>query len=579
MLIKCFISFFKYYKSSKKAFINYSLLSLAVGVLELFGIALIYPFVMKILEAESSGHFYSTPFAIGLAIVFLYTLKNIFMIYYSYIQADYTRKIEAEVNLRYMQCFLAADYTASSKIPYARKTNILHNLIPNFINNFVLRLSNLNINICIFVLISGFLLIKFPCATIITALFSVMILLIQNIYFKPKLRKISENFVSISENFNRSASEILLNIKGVKIANEEFFFFNNYKNAIKKFFRINRNLLFLNTVPPFITEPFIIFMLFALLGIISLENKSSPEVLIATYAVVISAMFRLAPVISRIQTNLNGINSVLPIVSELMKTYDEFGMNNIKEIKKTDFHNFNNSIELKNISFGYDKNKPVLKNINLDINKGEFVGISGLSGAGKTTLADILAGLLPPDEGTILVDGKDYKEVFPLRTGYIPQEVNFRNSSIRENIAPAGEAIDDSLVFECLKRAQLYDFVTNNYPEGIYANPFIDSAGMSQGQKQRMAIARALYLKPDILILDEATSALDTKTEQEICNTLELLKGTLTIISVTHRLSTLKFADKIVFIKDSSVNEIANFDKLCEINSDFNELVKNFSKQ
>jgi len=136
--------------------------------------------------------------------------------------------------------------------------------------------------------------------------------------------------------------------------------------------------------------------------------------------------------------------------------------------------------------------------------------------------------------------------------------------NIRENIAFGNSVINDNLVIDALKKAQLFDFITKNYSEGIYANPFVDSIGFSQGQKQRLAIARALYLNPDILILDEATSSLDLKTENEICKVLKDLKGNVTTIVIAHRLSTIKDADKIIFMEDGNVQLLKSFNELVE---------------
>ena len=195
-----------------------------------------------------------------------------------------------------------------------------------------------------------------------------------------------------------------------------------------------------------------------------------------------------------------------------------------------------------------------------------------MSGAVKTTLVDIIAGLLKPDKGEIFIDGKI--QALPLKIGYIPQEVSIINATIRENVAFGSNKIDDKKIINALKKAQLYDFIMQNYSDGIYANPFVDSTGFSQGQKQRLAIARALYSTPDILILDEATSSLDLKTEDELCSVLLSLRGEKTILAIAHRLSTIKSADKIIFMKNSEIVDISEFNDLINKNNDFKELVK-----
>ena len=308
-----------------------------------------------------------------------------------------------------------------------------------------------------------------------------------------------------------------------------------------------------------------------MLSVISFQNYTEPNKLIASFAIIVSAIFRLAPTIARIQVNLNGINSALVNVKQLLDWCEKLHLDNRNDVKATEFASFNNNIELKNIEFCYDTNKPVLKNINLEIIKGEFIGIAGLSGAGKTTFVDIIAGLLTPNKGEILIDGKI--QTLPLKIGYIPQEISIINATIRENVAFGSDEIDDAKIIDALKKAQLYDFIMQNYSDGIYANPFVDSTGFSQGQKQRLAIARALYSNPDILILDEATSSLDLKTEDELCSVLLSLRGEKTILAIAHRLSTIKSADRIVFMKNSEIADISEFNDLINKNNDFKELV------
>ena len=564
--------FFGYFKDNKRAFLSYSSLSFVVGFLELFGVALTYPFILKLLSEDKTGGWQNSPVLIGCAIILLFLAKNLVMIKYAALQSKFTKAVEAEVNLKFVNYFLSSEYSKTSKISLAQKENILGYLIPNVINNYVLRILNLNVNFFIFTLVSLFLLIKFPLATVFTTMFALILVAVQYKIFKPKLKSVSDKLSRASSKLRQRCNEVILNIKGVKISNNEKFFFNNYKNAIENLFENEQQMLFYNIIPPYITEPFIIVLLFTLLIIIAMQNFSQPDKLVASFALIVSAIFRLSPTISRIQMNLNGINSALPIVDEFLDYCNKFDITNVKPITEHEFQKFEHAIELKNINFSYEDDKLALKNINLMINKGEFVGIAGLSGAGKTTLADIIAGLLKPQSGIILIDGM--QQTKPLKIGYIPQEFNLINGSIKANVTFGAELQDDGKVIEALKNAKLYDFINENYQEGIYANPFVDSTGFSQGQKQRLAIARALYSEPDILIMDEATSSLDLKTEDELCAVLNSLKGNMTIIAIAHRLSTIRNADKIVFIKNAEIVDIAAFDNLIKQNSDFKTLVE-----
>ena len=573
MIYKCFKKFFKYYKEFKYKYIGYSILSITAAFLELLGVALVYPFVAEILSGNSEHAYNTKSLLIGLGIIFLFLLKNAFMILFVNLQARFTNKLSAFIKQKFMLYFLYSRYQDTYRISLAQKGKILGLLTPNFVNNFILRLLNLTINIFIFIAISLFLAIKFPLATLLTVIFAILMISFQNHIYKPMVTKLSKEISELVFLHNQAFNEAVLNLKNIKIANNEDYFNNNYVKTLNNLLNTDRKLGFLNQIPPYVSEPFSIMLLFVLLVIISLQTYTSPENLIASFALIASAMFRLTPTISRIQVNFNGINSALPQVIEFIEIYEKYKIyEKTKLIEKKEILTLKDNLELKNIWFKYIEDKIILKDINLKINKGEFIGIAGATGVGKTTLVDIIAGLFVPTSGKLLLDGAKFNG--NLNIGYIPQEFKLIQGNIRENVAFGNSIIDDERVIDSLKKAQLYDFIIDNYKNGIYEAPFTDSVGFSQGQKQRLAIARALYSNPDILILDEATSSLDLKTEDEICNVLNQLKGEKTIIVIAHRLSTIKSADRIVYMENGTISAIAPFENLINISQGFKELVE-----
>lgn len=563
--------FFRYFVEDKKTFLKYFGLSFLAGGLELFGIALIYPFINQLLSEKGLD---KTSLLLGCLTILAFLTKNIIMVFYNALQADFTKTCEANINKKFMKYFLLGDYRFVSKIAFAKKLQIIGFLTPSVINNYLIRVLNLNVNIFVFVLIITFLFIKFFIATCVTLACSLILLFLQATYFKYKTGKISRLINRANERMNESINEPLLNLKNVKISNGEDYFLNRYAARLEDFRLLSKDLLFYNSIPAYVTEPAMIIILLVLLIIISIQNMSSTTTLVASYAVIVSAIFRLAPTISRIQVNLTGINTSLPQVKELVEFYEEFELNKYIP-KKQDFSSFNSSIEFKDISFNYE-DKSILTNVNLRINKGEFIGIAGASGAGKTTLVDIVSGLLQIKTGQIYIDGKMIPgiDIPKLKIGYIPQDYNTITASIRENVAFGCSDINDDKVVEALKKAQLYDFIVENFEDGIYAEPFVDGTGFSQGQKQRLAIARALYSNPDIIILDEATSSLDLKTEEDICKVLNTLKGQKTIIAIAHRLSTIKSADKIFIMENSTITDNGSFEELYNRNAVFKRLVE-----
>lgn len=556
----------------KKELTKYYILSVLVGILELCGVALIYPFIFKLINNSS---FNKESVFLGLLIISLFLAKNLFMIYYSRLQIDFTQKCEKYISEKFMRFFLFGKYYDTYKISYAQKGHVLHYIIPNVINNFLFRLLNLSINILIFILISGFLFLKFFLASTVTLICAVLILFIEIKFFHYKTKNLPLILKEINLKMGQFLNNVMFNVKCLKINKAENLLLNEYITKQRDNYKYNKKMQFYSNITPYVTEPLIIILLFILLTVISIQNMNETASLIASYALIASAIFRLAPSINRIQTNVTGIKNVIPILKEFFSIYESYKIDEFQNIvvdKK--FLIMNKNIELRNLSFAYD-NKQVLNNINLTINKCDFIGVAGLSGVGKTTLVDIIAGLLKPQSGEILIDGTNYGLNIPsLKIGYIPQDFGIISATIRENIAFGQETIDDNRVIEVLKMAQIYDYIVENFKDGIYANPFVDSAGLSQGQKQRLAIARALYTDPDILILDEATSALDLKTEEEICEVLKSLKGKKTIIVIAHRLSTIKFADKIVFMENGEISNIGNFEHIYQNSEAFQSLVK-----
>ena len=221
---------------------------------------------------------------------------------------------------------------------------------------------------------------------------------------------------------------------------------------------------------------------------------------------------------------------------------------------------FKNEISIQDVTFAYPGTKEkVIDHLNLKIKKGSSVAFIGTSGAGKTTLSDIILALLKPQTGKILVDGVDIKElggVWNRMIGYVPQSVYLTDASIRHNIAfgVAENDIDDKRVWDALEAAHLKEFVEKQ-PRQLDTEVGEWGIKFSGGQRQRVAIARALYSNPEILVLDEATAALDTETETAVMESIEELQGYKTLIIVAHRLTTIRNCDKIYEIKDGKAIE------------------------
>ncbi len=302
-----------------------------------------------------------------------------------------------------------------------------------------------------------------------------------------------------------------------------------------------------------------------------------------SYLVSILALFalsvhRLLPAMNKIVSDYNVLRyhaySIDPIYNDLTKL--KIQEKSSKEERKLPLEE---KIELRDVSFSYnEKEDAVLKNISLSIYKGSAVGIIGGTGSGKTTIADLILGLLTPTKGEVVVDGKnilDDLQAWQRNIGYIPQFIYLSDDTIRNNIAfgLGEEDIDDEKIERAAKMAQLNEF-TDKLPEGL--NTFIGEHGvrLSGGQRQRIGIARALYHNPEVLVMDEATSSLDSITERYVIEAIERLKRDRTIIIIAHRLSTIKNCDKLCLVKDKRIVAEGDYNSLLEISKDFQEIVK-----
>jgi ABC-type multidrug transport system fused ATPase/permease subunit len=236
-------------------------------------------------------------------------------------------------------------------------------------------------------------------------------------------------------------------------------------------------------------------------------------------------------------------------------------------------------LELDDLSFAYPKaERPALRGVTLRIPAHSTVGIVGGTGAGKTTLIDLILGLLIPDSGEIRVDGRrldrDTLRLWQQSLGYVPQSIYLVDDSVRANIAfgvPPGQ-IDDAAVERAARLAALHDFVTNELPEGYATVVGERGVRLSGGQRQRIGIARALYHEPDLLVFDEATSALDNITERVVMEAVNSMQGARTIILIAHRLSTVRNCDVIHLMEHGSVAASGTYDELVARNETFRRM-------
>ncbi len=292
------------------------------------------------------------------------------------------------------------------------------------------------------------------------------------------------------------------------------------------------------------------------------------------------AGMRMQPSLQKIVAGINSLRYATAPINEVYQELQELDRAGARRrVTSPDPLHFEEEITFEDVSFRYENTSaPALSDVNLRIAKGESIGVCGPTGGGKTTLVDLLAGLLDPTSGTIRVDGQDLRgqtREWQQNLGVVPQSVFLLDDTLRRNIAFGipDEEIDESAVIAAVRLAQLSEFV-GSLPEGLETRVGERGVRISGGQRQRVAIARSLYRKPSVLIFDEGTSALDSITEAELIGTLDSIRGERTIIIVAHRLSTVRGCDRIVLVTGGRIADIGDYDELLARSTEFRQLAE-----
>lgn len=357
----------------------------------------------------------------------------------------------------------------------------------------------------------------------------------------------------------RAISESFQTIKELKLLHKQESFISNYKKIIaENIYVMSMNTWFQNL--PRIFLEFVSMLGLCTLIMILLVLGNNFDSILATMGLFTLAIFRVLPSLNRISTSIQSIRFSMASIDVIAKEFNANSKYSNVQMEEVALENisFNDEVTINNLSYAFQSSqKNVLENINLRIKKNTSVGIIGETGSGKSTLINLLLGLLEVSEGEILIDGISIDhnlKGWQKKIGYVAQDIILLDSSIKRNIAFGEDEfeIDDERVIEVIKIARLEKFI-EDLPDGIDTLIGENGARLSGGQRQRLGIARALYRESEVIILDEATSALDNKTELEFMQTINSLSNQKTFIIIAHRLSTLNSCDLIFKLEDGRV--------------------------
>lgn len=549
---------------------------------DLLGLSMIVPYISLIMNQESrlEGIFseyvirlinifaideYNLILVFSYLILFLFAIKTISMLIINWVIIDFSQKQQIKLRTKLITGYTNLNYEQYLKNNSAEYIHHIHALTGQFqmmVMNIFKSLSDIFVILVIFYL----LLIENIYAFSLLLTMIIIFNIIYNIFLRNKVISYGINYNIASENIIKLINEIMNGFKEIWIFGCNKYFIDEVILDIKKYADNYSKYLWIQQSPRYLLE-FVMISFITILVIIYNYIDMNITNLVGTIGLFGVSAFRLAPIVSQLVVTNNSIRFNRDCLKRLTNDLGiiEFN-NNIYQSKGSNILSENNyifkGIKLINCSFSYkDTTSEILKNIYLEINAGESVGIVGVTGSGKTTLVNMMIGLLKPNNGKIEVNKKpieDNLEDWIAHLAYIPQDVFLIDDTLKNNIAIGLHEykIDDERIKESLRQAQLINFV-EKLPNRF--NTIIGERGvrLSGGQRQRIALARAFYHNRPILILDESTSALDFSTEKELIDELQGLKGRNTVISIAHRKSSLTHCDRIYRINDGEL-ELVN---------------------
>ena len=561
-------------KTDKKKFYFIIVLGLLGTVFEIIGIGLIVPFLIIITDLNVlENNIYIKQFSAMLGIeerinliqisiiilLIVFSIKLAFLTYLSWFKHSFSYNVQSKISTRIFRIFLKQPYIYFSQLNSSKLIQETKDEPAAYCSGMIVgKIDMISVmliisGICILLLFYNFLPSMIIFLTVIGILVTYRV-----VFRKSALRwsKQKKYFESLSYNILKyvynSIIEVKINSKEKIVADKhESYIFSGFENSKKQMFMTDVPRLYLEYIAVFL---FLIFILFAFKYY---NNFSEFLPSVALFSV---SAFKILPSINRVVIGIQKMNfskNSANVISDLLKLdiTNELPRSN-KSIE------FKNSIDLKNVSFGYSAKKTIIKNLNLDIKFGEIIGIKGTSGAGKTTLVNLMLGLLKPDKGEILIDSKNLNEYikgWQKIVSYAPQRTYILDDTIKRNICFEEEDKNiDIKYFNSILALSSIDKLAENLDDNV--DTFIGENGsqLSGGQIQRIGFARAIYKNPKFIVLDEITSSLDNNNEQIILDSVKSLSQKMTVLLISHREEPLKICNRVFELKNGNLNIINN---------------------
>ncbi len=505
-----------------------------------------------------SGSYADFSIMVMVLLIVVFIVKNVFLFFQQKLTFAFVYTNQFRTSERMMRNYLRKGY----EFYLSADTAAVQRNITSDVNNMyamILAMLQLMSDGVVSLFVVSYCLMTNGVMTITLTVVLALLMFLVKAVLKPVMHRAGEENREYYSGLFKWISQTVQGIKEVKVNGKEQYFVEEYKQCGKGYVNAVQKYSLYNNIPKLLMEAVCVAAMMGYM-IVRVAQGESVENMLDAFATLAAAAFVLLPCVNRINQQMNQIAYCEPcflgVSDNLQEEIDEekvdmsFASQDVQKLP------VRKCIELKGITYSYpSRAKLIFDHADMTIPVGTAVGIVGTTGSGKSTIADILLGLLEVKSGTIYADGKDIRENYRgwlKNIGYIPQMIFMLDDSIRSNVAfgVPKEEIDEERLWEVLKEAQLDEFV-RTLPEGVDTGIGERGIQISGGQRQRIGIARALYHDPEVLVLDEATSALDNDTEAAVMDSINRLHGRKTLIIIAHRLQTIEKCDLVYRVENA----------------------------
>lgn len=563
--------------------------SVLLAMLDMAGVAAMIPLMQLITEGAPEGPFLQwvartagsedlsilIPMIASL-VALAFVVKSAGSLAFRWWLLGRTTRITALASSELMNRYVLAPYSAHR----SRSITLIYRNINDCTNqasSVLLAVVSLCSDVLVLVAIMLVLALAAPLATLFAvALFGGLVFGVQRILRARQLR-LGEIAAEAGLQAWQALTPGLDGFRETRLTSSASSFVRGFRTARLRGARVGREIGFISDVPRYLLE---IAFIVAIVGIaVILFAVGEADQVVPVLGLFATASMRALPTMNRVSAGLATTRAGQAGLRIMTETLDELAAEGLHDETPRSSIAYTGDIELADVTFRYpDAERPVLAGLTLSIRENETTAFTGGSGAGKTTIVDLVLGLLPPTEGRVSCGGRSIEDDLAswyAGIGVVPQDVFLLGGTIAQNIAfgADADAVDDDRLWEAARQAQLADFL-QSLPDGVDTVVGDRGVRLSGGQRQRVGLARALYRRPRLLVLDEATSALDNVTEHEIAKTLESLRGRMTIIIVAHRLSTVRGVDHLVHLRGGRIAAEGTFDEVRTQDAEFARLVE-----